>query len=346
MTYYPVIIPTCNRYEHLKACVESLSACTHADKTELVISLDYPPSEKYIEGWKKIKAYLPTITGFGKVTIFEQKQNLGFGKNGNFSFLVNYVSKYYDAYIESEDDNVFSPCFLDYMDKCLDKYKNDESVLFICGCLEPELRSILQKAEGGNTVFKVIGNASAYGSGSWIAKNLNMEKKFPNHFKQYIFSSRFRIFKMLKCPSKLNHIYFWIKRDPNLDCVCDFTKNAWMVLNNQTNVLPAISLVRNIGFDGTGLHCGNSASEQEQWQRMQISEEKEYEIVDRYKKREINKMSKKLFKNYPKNELKTILPIIFLYLFFGYRLTELIINKCHELKKEKRIYSFRIDEVI
>ena len=54
MTCHPVYIPTLNRYEHFRNCVESLARCTHADKIELVVGLDYPPSEKYVEGWKKI----------------------------------------------------------------------------------------------------------------------------------------------------------------------------------------------------------------------------------------------------------------------------------------------------
>ena len=64
MTYYPVIIPTLNRYEHFKNCVESLSNNLYANETELVVGLDYPPSEKYIDGWKKIKDYIPSIKGF------------------------------------------------------------------------------------------------------------------------------------------------------------------------------------------------------------------------------------------------------------------------------------------
>ena len=33
--FAPVLIPTLCRYDHLKRCIESLSACTHAEKTDL-----------------------------------------------------------------------------------------------------------------------------------------------------------------------------------------------------------------------------------------------------------------------------------------------------------------------
>lgn len=96
MTYFPVIIPTLNRYEHFKACVESLSACTHASQTELIIGLDFPPSNKYVEGWKKVQAYIPKIQGFKKVTCFERNTNLGSSKNSRA--LQDYALSKYDAY--------------------------------------------------------------------------------------------------------------------------------------------------------------------------------------------------------------------------------------------------------
>ena len=117
MTYYPVIIPTLNRYEHFKRCVESLARNTHADKTELVIGLDYPPSKKYEKGYKQIKEYLPSINGFKKITIFGRREN--YGVHRNFIALQNYAFEHYDAVISTEDDNEFSPCFLDYMNKAL-----------------------------------------------------------------------------------------------------------------------------------------------------------------------------------------------------------------------------------
>ena len=46
--YAPVIIVTLNRYEHFKRCLDSLEKCTGANKTDVYVGLDYPPSEKYV----------------------------------------------------------------------------------------------------------------------------------------------------------------------------------------------------------------------------------------------------------------------------------------------------------
>ena len=61
MIYAPVVIPTLNRYEHLRQCLESLSNCTLAEETEVYVALDYPPLEKYVEGWQKTREYLYAI---------------------------------------------------------------------------------------------------------------------------------------------------------------------------------------------------------------------------------------------------------------------------------------------
>ena len=323
MTFAPVMIPTLNRYKHFRDCVESLAACTHADKTELVIGLDYPPAEKYVEGWKQIKEYLPTITGFGKVTIFEHDKNLG--ASGNSIFLRKYVFDNYDACIFTEDDNVFSPCFLDYMDKCLEKYKNDEDVVCINGCLEPDMQRLLSdEMNRDSSVIKVIGNMSAYGMGIWKSKEQKLKESFPVDFRKYVFSSRRRIIKLLQCPAKLNHIYFWIKDNPKLNRICDFTRNAWYVLHHQMNILPVVSLVRNNGFDGTGENCGYSNEEMHSWQNMEISKETTYDIIDLMNKNDINRVSKKLFGCATKGEIKAIRPVIIRHLIFGYNISEKI----------------------
>ena len=53
MKYAPVIIPTMNRYNHFYACLESLERCTGSEHTDVYVALDYPPSEKYVDGWKE-----------------------------------------------------------------------------------------------------------------------------------------------------------------------------------------------------------------------------------------------------------------------------------------------------
>ena len=90
--YAPVIIPTLNRYEHFIKCLESLEKCTGAEKTDVYVGLDYPPSEKYEIGWKRIDDYLAEkelSNGFNKLIVFRRKENCGVGHaKSNGSLLV------------------------------------------------------------------------------------------------------------------------------------------------------------------------------------------------------------------------------------------------------------------
>lgn len=244
MKYYPVIIPTLNRYEHLKRLLDSLAKNTHAAETELVIGLDYPPNDEYIAGWKHIKAYLPNITGFKEVTILEATHNLGPAANNRQC--IEYVKeKGYDAFICSEDDNEFSPNFLDYMDKALEKYKNNEKIYWVCGYTPFENNN-------GDNMY-VARAMSAWGYGTWFHKRESVLR----------FSNLDNLNSILRDFPKSIKLYRLRKRSLN-STITQVTKRviwgdsccvSYCLLNNVYSLFPSISLVRNWGNDGTGINC-------------------------------------------------------------------------------------------
>lgn len=100
-----------------------------AEKTDVYISVDYPPGEKYVAGYREVVKYLKAkIDGFHKVNIYFQEENLGLK---NVQFLSNVVFKEYEHWILTEDDNVFTTNFLEYMNNGLELFVNNESVLAI-----------------------------------------------------------------------------------------------------------------------------------------------------------------------------------------------------------------------
>ena len=250
-TYAPILIPTLNRFEHLKRCVESLSKCTHADKTELVIGLDYPPSEKYIEGWKQISDYVTTITGFKKVTVFRREENLG--PRDNSKKLREYARANYDRYITSEDDNEFSPNFLDYMNKGLEKYKDHPKVFAICGYNYLEI-----DMSGYENDYYFSHEMNAWGWGSWFNEKcdnvLNMINK-SGYLMELIKNVPFRVF--LKDGLKRCNLLFNIGLDKRGDAY--LTYYQWNY--DMYCMFPRLSMSRNHGFDGSGVHCGGVGTE-------------------------------------------------------------------------------------
>ena len=241
---YPVIIPTLNRFAHFKRCVESLAKNSLACETELVIGLDYPPSDKYREGYENIKRYLPTIKGFYKVTVLRAKENLGVVEN--CKQLRDYVKSCgFDAFIFSEDDNEFSPNFLEYMNWGLNKFRDDNSVLGICGFKRVNVDFL------ENNVYKYP-KFVAWGCGFWFLKYKKKEKY--SNFKllqNWIDSQSLGI-----CFTDKVRVACAVLRMLKRKIILgDFLTNM-VPIEERNFIFPKKSMVRNHGWDGSGLHGG------------------------------------------------------------------------------------------
>ena len=255
MTFYPVIIPTLNRYTHLRRCVESLARNTHASETELIIGLDYPPSEKYVEGYRQVKAYLPTITGFKKVTIFERKENWGAVKN--YTHLINYVFNTYDAFIATEDDNEFSPCFLDYMNLMLQRYKDDHRISTVSAYLPKELANATVHpthnddtlAKNGQSILFTY-ESNAWGFGTWRDRGTPEQRLQNAHGVLQSYKKSWKSFTTYPACFRM-----LIKMAAGRQEWADVIRTQWNIVNGTFQIRPTQSLARNWGNDGSGINC-------------------------------------------------------------------------------------------
>lgn len=244
--YAPIIIPTLNRYDHLKRCVESLAKNTDADKTELVIGLDFPPAEKYVEGYNKIKEYLPTITGFAKVTILDTPENLGAYKN--VVRLQDYVREQgYDAFICTEDDNEFSPNYLQYSNWGLRTFKDDKSISYVCGFKRVDVSWLK------NNVYKYP-RENAWGVATWFDR-LDKERSF------------YDIKKLKDIVDRMSMTEMFAPEVEVASAVLSMIKTGYILgdtipslfpKEEQYCLFPKVSMVRNFGHDGSGLHGGTN----------------------------------------------------------------------------------------
>lgn len=270
-TFAPVLIPTLNRYEHLKRCVESLAKCAYADKTELIIGVDYPPCEKYIDGWKKICDYVPTIDGFKKVTVFYREKN--YGPRPNNEELKKYAYEHYDCIIGTEDDNEFSPNFLVYMNKMLERFRGDERIYCVCGYNQNVTIPYFYKNK-----FYITRRYIAWGIGFWKNKQLPEKYSSFDYLKGLIINDdTYRTLKgrgsafveglmdMLKI-QKLHG---------------DMQIALYETLEYKYNICPTLSKVRNHGNDGTGVHCPkNDAEFSRFFEEQPIDEAMDFEFGD------------------------------------------------------------------
>lgn len=255
MQYAPVIIPTLCRFEHFKQCIESLSRCTGAEKTEVYIGLDYPAKESHRDGYNKIRDYLVQAGNmtFKKITVIKREKNLGVGSGGNYDNLKKMILQHYNVFISSEDDNVFSPCFIEFMNACLHHYKDDNRVSSVCGYMPPGLKN----NQSDQTVFTTP-FVTAWGMGHWKDKDLDLELRMKNA--QKMFKSmrwRFRIWAFspilyrMFCNMVINNRRWG-----------DVAYSVNNIYYQCVQVHPGHSMVRNIGNDGSGINCPKQISSQ------------------------------------------------------------------------------------
>jgi hypothetical protein len=245
--FAPVLIPTLNRFEHFKRCVESLSACTNADKTDLFVAFDYPLIENHWEGYRKIKDFLGEIQGFKSINIITRTENYGAIKNHLDAQSV--IFEKYNRIIFSEDDNEFSTNFLDYINTGLNKFEDDPAVIAICGYAYP-----IRMPKDYIHNFYFFKAFSAWGFGAWKKKILNFSYN-PNEIRGLIKNKGYR--KASIENYKLANLYYLFLLDYHLEASHgDGAITISLLKDNKYCVFPTVSKTRNHGHDGSGIHCG------------------------------------------------------------------------------------------
>ncbi|MBN1252132.1 MAG: glycosyltransferase [Bacteroidales bacterium] len=125
----PIAIFVYNRIEHLKLTIESLQKNKLSFDSKLYIFSDGAKSENDKEKISEIRNYIADIKGFKKIEIIERNENFGLAKN-----IISGVSEIIEKFgkiIVLEDDLVVSHDFLEYMNRALEFYENNENIFSI-----------------------------------------------------------------------------------------------------------------------------------------------------------------------------------------------------------------------
>ena len=253
--YAPIAIPTLCRAECFIQCIESLSNCVGAEYTEVYVALDFPLKEQHWEGYREITDYLEKAKfNFKHLHIIRRERNYGvYGPSSNLKSLVSELWEKYDRLIITEDDNVFSPNFLLYINKGLDIFEDDHTVDSICGYLD-----YYGVTTDKNTFYRCPNCFSAWGYATWKSRIEDRKKITTKYFRSSLSlrnlvkmaklgRSRFLAYLAAMCPTN----YLWIN-DVNL--------STYMVLEGKCQIRPTISLVKNIGVE-SGENFSNCAAE-------------------------------------------------------------------------------------
>ncbi len=236
----PILVFVYNRPQHTSRLIESLVNCELSEKSELFIFIDAPKkdySAELLEKNKEVKELVRKINHFKKVTIFENKLNKGVDK----SILdgVTQIINHHNKVIVLEDDLLVAKSFLKYFNWALDVYERNENIYSVNGFMFP--------INYPHKNVQLLPLSSAWGWGTW--KNRWEKFHFDEANRNLINNS-----PTLKTKFNLPGVDYASMLISNKEC-WDINWYFHVFKNNGLNVFPSQSLIKNTGFDGSGVHC-------------------------------------------------------------------------------------------
>lgn len=238
----PIVLIVYNRLWHTQQTVDSLLKNDLADQSDLIVFSDAPKNMDASKQVQEVRTYLNTITGFKSIRIVKRDENWGLSKS-----IIEGVSEVVNQYgkvIVLEDDNESSPSFLQFMNQALDFYQDEKRVWHISGWNYP-----ISSEELGDAFLWRVMNCSG-GWATWADCWQYFEKDPKKLIEQWSVKQK-KIFDLDGSG------IFWRQVKSNMRG----HTNTWAIFwyatifnNNGLCLNPSISYVKNIGYDGTGVH--------------------------------------------------------------------------------------------
>jgi len=242
----PIALFVYKRPWHTRQTLESLQKNSFSSESNLFVFADGPKTIADESKVREVRDHIKTVEGFKSLSIVEREQNLGLAKS--IITGVTEVLNNYGKVIVVEDDLICSPFFLSYMNQALSIYKNIDKVMHVSAYMYPIDPTGLKE-----TFF--FRPASCWGWGTWA--------RAWKHLEYDIHKLIPRFDKELRHKFNMDGTFnFWHQMEMNRDGRIHSWAIRWyasVFLNNGLCLHPSRSLVNNIGFDGTGVHCGKVA---------------------------------------------------------------------------------------
>lgn len=243
----PVILFVYKRLSHTIQTISSLRKNAAADGSDLIVFSDGPKDEQSVNAVQEVRNYIRNTSGFKSVRLIERDVNWGLAKSV-ISGMNEVFSEHANA-IVIEDDIVTAPIFLRFMNDALNTYEGTPEIMSITGFNFP----IPIPPSYPHDVYLSY-RSSSWGWGTWRDR-WNRVDWSVNDFAEFMGDPVAQgmlnrggadLTPMLKMQME-GKIDSWAIRW----CYSHFKNNAYCLF-------PRTSLVQNIGFDGSGTHCGIS----------------------------------------------------------------------------------------
>ena len=249
MNLAPIVLFVYNRPWHTEQTLNTLALNNLADKSVLYIYCDGPKKNASEESLKKINEVRQLVKAkkwCKEVIVIEKDINLGLA-NSVIKGVTEVIEKHGSA-IVLEDDIITGTYFLKFMNDGLNLYKDEKEVFGVSGLKFPS-SSVIKKS----TYFLPI--MSSWGYGTWVDRwnKINFDG-----------NELLDIVKSKKIENQLDFgtiTYYKMLKDQTLG-----KNDSWavrfyvsMFLQKGVFLYPNITLLKNIGLDGTGVHCNNDS---------------------------------------------------------------------------------------
>jgi hypothetical protein len=243
MNSAPIAIFVYKRPEHSKQMLSSLCKNVGYTNADITVYCDGPRDNDDLEDVlatrKIVREFLP------EANIVEREENMGLARS-----IISGVSeqcKKYGRVIVLEDDLILSPVAINYFNQGLERYSESEKVMHISAYMFPVNQTL------PSSFF--YREATCWGWATW-------ERAW-----QY-FESDSEVILDYVLKNKLSYefdiedsMYFLSMLRRQLKGELDSWAIRWygsMFMQSGLSLHPANSLMQNIGFDGSGVHCSST----------------------------------------------------------------------------------------
>ena len=246
-TLAPVILFVYDRPDHAKQTLDALAANELAEQSELFVFCDGPKKESVIERNRQVVELITAEKErgrFASVTLEVSTVNKGLAASiiGGVTDIIHRYGKC----IVVEDDLITSPKFLSYMNDALDFYKEKKSIFSISGFTYP-LKALQKYPHDVYLSYRACSHGWATWSDRWDSVDWEV-KDFTKLSRSLVKRYRFN--------RGGNDLYRMLRHQMRGE------RNSWAIRfcysqskQERYTIYPSKTLVKNIGFDGSGTHC-------------------------------------------------------------------------------------------
>jgi Glycosyl transferase family 2 len=247
VNWAPIVLFTYDRPGHARQTIEALAANEGAGDSDLFVYSDGPKTADRDDSVRDVREYLSSVTGFKSVTVIEREENLGLAKSVIMG--VTEALTRSPSVIVMEDDLLTAKTFLAFVNAALSTYERRADIFSITGYNYP-LRFPASYREDAYLSYR----GSSWGWGTWRDRWKQVDWSVGD-YADFVKDTRAQaLFRRGgdDLPQMLE-----MQMSGQLD--------SWSIRFDYAHskhdafcVHPVVSRVQNFGFDGSGVHCGES----------------------------------------------------------------------------------------